>query len=71
MNQKLYDILMQLPKENLINMAWMALDEMQGYNGRTRQSCILLALGAIGDENDRYKLPSVANAKKATENMGL
>ena len=32
MSEKLYDFIMKLPKENIVNLMFMSLDEMQGYN---------------------------------------
>jgi hypothetical protein len=77
MDDKLYDILLKLPRKNLIHLMWDALDYMQGYNGRSKQECILEAIGAelveIGKDNDeyKYKIQSLAEAKRNTEQMGL
>ena len=76
MDDKLYTYLMQLPKKNLINLMWAALDEMQYYNGYTREFCICSALGLeeITDENGEitgWKPSSIYQAKKNTELMGL
>jgi hypothetical protein len=76
MSDKLYELLMKLPKKNLINLMWGALDEMQAYNGRSRKSCILEAMGAEYIENMKtggvkYKLPKFKEIREITENMGL
>lgn len=70
MDDKLYDILMKLPKANIINLMEGSLDYMQGYNGRSRQTCILEALGADEYENEEgkisWKLPTQKEMKKYT-----
>jgi hypothetical protein len=76
LNDKLYEILMKLPRRNLINIMWGALDEMQAYNGRSRQGCILEAMGAeiatSKNGSSKYKLPkSLTEIKRNTETMGL
>ncbi len=75
MDEKLYNVLMKLPKKNIINLMWEALDAMQAYNGRTRTYCLLETLGAkcinFEDPAPKYKLPSVADMRRNTESMGL
>ena len=76
MQDDLYNYLMKLPKANLINLMWSALDEMQAYNGRSRMFCIMEAMGAelADDDNNEQrgwkKLP-FAKAKRNTAVMGL
>ena len=41
MNEKLYEFIMKLPKKNIINLMFIALEEIQGYNGQTMKECIL------------------------------
>lgn len=75
MNDKLYTLLEKLPRQNLIHLMWDALDEMQAYNGRTRTTCICMAMGANEkvDENgkSRYSIKSIKDLKEHTKNMGL
>jgi len=70
MNEKLYEKIMKLPKSNIVNLMWGALDEMQAYNGRSRQECILLAMGAKPIDS-KWKLPTQKKLKENTDNMGL
>lgn len=44
MSEKLYDFIMKLPKENIVNLMFMSLDEMQGYNWQSINECILKSL---------------------------
>jgi hypothetical protein len=76
MDDQVYELLEKLPRKNLIHLMWGALNIMQGYNGRTRQGCILEAMGSAVMDNDRgtfsYKLPkTLKEIKENTENMGL
>ncbi len=71
MNEKLYDMVMKLPKKNIVNLMWEALSYMEQYNGRTRQACILMALGATQLEDGRWRLPGHEKARENTETMGL
>ncbi len=54
---------------------WGALDVMQGYNGRTRQGCILEAMGAEVKHGKSggfaYRLETLKLIKEHTETMGL
>jgi hypothetical protein len=75
-SDKLYEILIKLPRKNLINIMWGALDEMQSYNGQSRQGCILEAMGAEKATSKsgsfKYKLPkTLAEIKRNTHTMGL
>jgi len=75
MNDKLYDILAKLPRRNLINLMWEALDVKHSYN--TRQACILEAMGAEVKDNLKtggfqYRLPpTLKEIKENTNNLGL
>jgi len=76
MDDQVYELLEKLPRRNLIHLMWEALDIMKGYNGRTRQGCILEAMGSAVINNDRgtfsYKLPKTLKLiKENTESMGL
>jgi len=71
MNEKLYDKIMKLPKSNIVNLMWGALDEMQAYNGRSRQECILLAMGASYIKDGKWKLPPHKTLRENTDSMGL
>jgi len=69
MEKALYDALLRLPQENIINLMWMALDEMQAYNGRSQTQCICLAIGAETRETGGrvfYKIPSHEKLIEAT-----
>ena len=69
MNERLHDFLLQLPRENLINLMEMAVDEMQSYNGRTIDFCILTALEAKPLDETKWKFPTLAHARNLT-NVG-
>lgn len=75
MDEKLYDLLTKLPKQNIIHVMWEALDHMQAYNGRSRQACICMAIDCeeVPKENGTvaFKPPSIKKIKELTENMGL
>ena len=75
MDDRLYQVLEKLPRRNLIHLMWEALDYMAQWNGRSRQECILMAMGAEPKTNDKgrtsYRVQSLAEVKRATENMGL
>jgi hypothetical protein len=63
MDEKLYNFIMKLPKENIVNLMFMSLDEMQGYNGQSINECIFRSLGAEGG-----KKISLREAKELTKN---
>ena len=67
MIDSLYTLLMKLPRANLINLFWEALDEMQSYNGHSKLHCIMSALGAEEIEEGKWKRPSFSEAKKNTK----
>lgn len=78
MNDNLYETLTKLPRKNLIHLMWQALDEMQAWNGRSRQECIMIALGdsVEAKENETtgklsWSIKSLAELKRHTHNMGL
>ena len=76
MNDQVYELLEKLPRKNLIHLMWGALDIMQGYSGKTRQGCVLEALGAEVIQTDEgswsYRLPkTLKQIKENTESMGL
>lgn len=69
MDDKLYEILLKLPKENLINLMYNALDEMQSYNGRSINHCICTAMGCEQQEKDGrtyWKVPKMKTIKEMT-----
>jgi hypothetical protein len=77
MDDKLYEILTKLPRRNLIHLMWDALDEMQAYNGRSRQECIMLAVGNAAESKEHestgeisYRIKSLAELKRSTHYMG-
>ena len=72
MDEKLYQRIKQLPKENIINLMWGALDIMQGYNGRSRTQCIATALGGeVSGDGSTISLVTLKDAKENTEQMGV
>ena len=77
MQDRLYEILIKLPRKNLISLMWGALDIMQGYNGRTREGCILEAMGSEVLNNEKtggfkYRLPAtLKEIKENTDCLGL
>jgi len=60
----LYEYLMQLPKDQLIEVMADGLDQMQQYNGRTKAYCIVSSIeGATCEETGngyRYSLPETS-----------
>lgn len=68
MDDKIYDILMKLNREQLVAVMWNALDQMNQYNGRSKTYCIAVALGLEPeeDENGEYTItiPSLAEIKR-------
>jgi hypothetical protein len=71
MDDKLYELLLKLPKKNLINLMCNALDEMKIYNGRSINDCICTALGCEEmEKNGRlcWKIPNMKTIKEMTEN---
>lgn len=71
MNEEIYQLLLKLPKQNIINVMWEALDHMQAYNGRSRMYCILEAIGYEQVNDNKWKPCSMAAIKRNTNNMGL
>ena len=77
MNERLYEILEKLPRKNLINLMWDALDIMEGNGSMGRQGCIMEAMGSEVSDNMKtggfkYRLPSTLKAiKENTDTMGL
>lgn len=67
MEDNLYDTLKKLPKENIINLMMLALDEMELYNGRSRITCIMLAMGATQTDDGKWKIPAMTKVIKNTE----
>lgn len=60
----LYEYLMMLPKDEVIEIMANALDRMQEYNGRTITYCVVSSIsGTTCEETDdagyRYSLPEV------------
>jgi len=76
MNDKIYDVLLKLPRKNLINLMWGALDIMEG-SCQSRQGCILDAMGAeVNDDMKtggfKYRLPKTfKQIRENTDCMGL
>jgi len=58
----LYDYLLKLPKEEIIQIMADAIDLMQAYNGRTMTYCIMSSIEGAeviedDDGNVSYRLP--------------
>lgn len=73
MNEKLYNMLLSLPKQSLLNVMLAALDEMEGYNGQSKTSAIMRVVGAEKSEDGRsWRPPAVKTiAKEFLENFPL
>lgn len=73
MQDELYELLMKLPRKNLIGCMMQALDEMQSWNGRTRTHCICTALGCEetvkDDGSATYKVPPLKKIKENTDSF--
>ena len=71
MDDKLYELLMKLPRKNLIGCMMQALDEMQSWNGRSRLHCICMAMGCDekmkDDGNSTWTVPSLKEIKDNTD----
>ena len=66
--ERLYEVLMKLPRKNLIHLMFDALDEMQTYNGRTKMCCICYAMGCKeSDDGKSYTIPSLRKIKENTD----
>jgi len=69
MNEKLYDILLSLPKQALLNVMIEALEEMQSYNGQSTTSAVMRAIGGEESEDGRrWKVPSTRTIAKRFRN---
>jgi len=69
MNEQLYDRLLELPKQALLNVMLEALDEMQSYNGQSKTSAIMKAIGGVQSEDGRsWKVPSTRTIAKQFRN---
>lgn len=71
MSDEFYAFLMKLPRANLINLLDESLDLMQQYNGRSRMTCIMMALNAKEIEEGKWERPTLKAAKEATKNGSL
>jgi len=76
MDNRLYDIIQKLPRQNITNLMLSALDEMQAYNGRSIQECVLIAAGSKGHTDEKtgkvsWKLPKLSELKKITGQQPL
>lgn len=73
MDERLYELLLKLPRRNLVHIMWEALDLMQQYNGRSKMYCIAMAIGAKEDskQDGKYSIPSAQKIKENSESMGL
>ena len=64
----LHEVMEKLTKDELISLVYTSLDNMQAYNGRTREWCILDAMGAVEAESEgAWKLPKLEDIKKKLE----
>ena len=72
MDDRLYNLILKLPKANIIHLMYKALDEMQCFNGRSCQTRTLEAMGAeevqIGS-CVKHRLPTLAELRRNTETM--
>lgn len=61
----LQNYLEKLSSRALVNVMYEALDFMQGWNGRTKNECVLMAIDAkpIHDTN-KWTLPDPAEIEK-------
>lgn len=73
MNEELYDMLISLPKQSMLNVMLAALDEMEGYNGQSKTSAIMRAVGAEESEDGRSWRPPAAKtiAREFRENFPI
>lgn len=76
MDDRLYDLMLKLPKKNIIHLMLGAMDSMQGYNGQSMNTCIIEAMGAEGRQDEEtgklsWKLPKVSVLRKRTEQQPL
>lgn len=56
--QEVSDKFQKLTKDEKINVLYEAIDYMQSYNGRSKMTCIALAMGyddRIGDNKSYFK----------------
>ena len=70
-SDRLYERLLRMKKEALLETMLEALDTMQAYNGRSITTCIMMALGAESHEDDdgnvRWVLPKKMNGDEPPE----
>lgn len=63
MSEWLYEYLMKLSQEQVVEIMYDALDNMEAYNGRSKTYCIVTAIpDATATETDKgykYTLPKV------------
>jgi len=71
MDDKLFNYLASLPRANLINLMFMALDEMQHCNSWSRERAIMHAIEAEEVRDGAWKLPSLTKVKELTSQMVL
>jgi len=73
MSDALYELLMKLPRKNLIGCMAQAIDEMEQWNGRSRTHCICTALGCKEnmkeDGSSTWTVPSLKDIKKNTDSF--
>ncbi len=73
MDEKLYELLLKLPRKTLIDILWESLDLMQSYNGRSKTYCITMSMGVKEDpkKEGRYSIPSLKKIKENSQSMLL
>ncbi len=73
MDEKLYALLLKLPRETMIHLIWEALSLMQQYNGRSITYCIVMAMGAKEDpkKEGTYSIPSIKEIKENCKSLLL
>lgn len=69
MQDILYDRIMKLPRANVVNLMWDALDYMQQWNGRSRGTCIAMAMGGKEVKEGCWELPTHKTLREYTEHM--
>ena len=67
--QKLWELINKLPKKNITNLLFNALDSMQRYNGQSRSDCLVEALEM--EINHSLKIPTMTQLREITSSVIL
>lgn len=54
MNEQLEQMLLNLDKEELLDIMYQALDMMESYNGHSKTYCIMCALGYAKNDDGEF-----------------